>query len=262
MTDIPNEEALFELLVDLHRPHARQGPGSHASTLLALELARIDRDRPLRIADLGCGTGSSVLVLAEHLDGEIVAVDLFEPFLEELRVRADARNVSDRITAVKASIDDLPFDDGEFDLIWSEGAIYNLGFAAGVRAWRPLLRPGGVLAVTEMSWTSRHRPPAVATHWAEAYPTMGSVSENLRTLEDEGYRIEGLFVLPPECWWRNYLDPLRAGFPAFLERHGHAEAARAIVTAEDAEMDVQRAGEACSGYVFYIARRWDGSGAA
>lgn len=213
----------------------------------------------LAVADLGCGTGAASLVLARDLGARVTAIDAAEPFIDRLRERAAAEGLADRIDARVGFMEEPPFAESSLDLIWSEGAIYNLGFAAGVRAWRSLLRPGGVLAVTEMSWTSRHRPPAVATHWAEAYPTMGSVSENLRTLEDEGYRIEGLFVLPPECWWRNYLDPLRAGFPAFFERHGHAEAARAIVTAEEAEMDIQRAGEACSGYVFYIARRWDGS---
>lgn len=252
----------LELLIDLHVRNARQGPGGDEQTRQALAMAGLTPSPDLAVADLGCGTGAASLVLARDLGARVTAIDAAEPFIDRLRERAEAEGLADRIDARVGFMEELPFAESSLDLIWSEGAIYNLGFAAGVRAWRPLLRPGGVLAVTEMSWTSRHRPPAVATHWAEAYPTMGSVSENLRTLEDEGYRIEGLFVLPPECWWRNYLDPLQAGFPAFLERHGHAEAARAIATAEEAEMDIQRAGEACSGYVFYIARRWDGSGAA
>lgn len=252
----------LELLIDLHVRNARQGPGGDEQTRQALAMAGLTPSPDLAVADLGCGTGAASLVLARDLGARVTAIDAAEPFIDRLRERAEAEGLADRIDARVGFMEELPFAESSLDLIWSEGAIYNLGFAAGVRAWRPLLRPGGVLAVTEMSWTSRHRPPAVAAHWAEAYPTMGSVSENLRTLEDEGYRIEGLFVLPPECWWRNYLDPLQAGFPAFLERHGHAEAARAIATAEEAEMDIQRAGEACSGYVFYIARRWDGSGAA
>ena len=35
------------------------------------------------------------------------------------------------------------------DLIWSEGAIYNIGFEQGVRDWRPFLKEGGVLVASE-----------------------------------------------------------------------------------------------------------------
>ena len=206
----------LDLLINLHVRNARQGPGGDEQTSQALAMAGLTPSPDLAVADLGCGTGAASLVLARDLGARVTAIDAAEPFIDRLRERAEAEGLADRIDARVGFMEELPFAESSLDLIWYEGAIYNLGFAAGVRAWRPLLRPGGVLAVTEMSWTSRHRPPAVATHWAEAYPTMGSVSENLRTLEDEGYRIEGLFVLPPECWWRNYLDPLQAGFPAFL----------------------------------------------
>ena len=256
MTDIPNEEALFELLVDLHRPHARQGPGSHASTLLALELARIDRDRPLRIADLGCGTGSSVLVLAEHLDGEIVAVDLFEPFLEELRVRADARNVSDRITAVKASIDDLPFDDGEFDLIWSEGAIYNIGFDVGVNLWRHYLQPGGTLVVSEITWLTDSRPIALEEHWLAEYPEIDTASAKLAILEKAGFSPTGYFTLPEACWREEYYEPILADLDEFRTRH-NSPLADQIAEAERAEAAIYEAYSDYFSYGVYIAQRVD-----
>lgn len=49
----------FSLLVDLHLRNPRQGPGGDAETRTALELARVDRSRPLRVADMDCGTGAS-----------------------------------------------------------------------------------------------------------------------------------------------------------------------------------------------------------
>ena len=256
MTDIPNEEALFELLVDLHRPHARQGPGSHASTLLALELARIDRDRPLRIADLGCGTGSSALVLAEHLDSEIVAVDLFEPFLEELRVRADARNMSDRITAVQGSIDDLPFDDGEFDLIWSEGAIYNIGFEAGVNLWRRYLRPGGTLVASEITWLTDSRPTALEEHWLAEYPEIDTASAKLAILEKASFSPTGYFTLPEACWREEYYEPILADLDEFRTRN-NSPLADQIAEAERAEAALYETYSDYFSYGVYIAQRVD-----
>ena len=55
------------LLIDLHKQGHRQGPGGDAETELALNLAMIDRDAPLKIADIGCGTGASTLLLAQLL---------------------------------------------------------------------------------------------------------------------------------------------------------------------------------------------------
>jgi len=37
-------------------------------------------------------------------------------------------------------MDDLPFQDEELDLIWSEGAIYNIGFERGLIEWRKFLK--------------------------------------------------------------------------------------------------------------------------
>ena len=68
-------ELQFQLLIDHHRPATRQGPGGKAETRQAMALAGLDRSRRLKIADIGCGTGASTVLLAEELDAEITAVD-------------------------------------------------------------------------------------------------------------------------------------------------------------------------------------------
>ena len=142
MTDaLPPE---LQLLADLHRPNDRLGPGSDEHTRLALQLSGLTNRSDLRIADLGCGTGASSLVLAKELDAEITAVDIFPDFLTELNRRVRERSLLN-ITTLAASFDELNFEPHSLDAIWSEGAIYNLGFEAGVQAWRELLAPAGIL---------------------------------------------------------------------------------------------------------------------
>ena len=46
----------------------------------------------------------------------------------------------------------LDFEPASFDLIWCEGAAYIMGVEAALRAWRPLLKPGGRLALSEAAW--------------------------------------------------------------------------------------------------------------
>ncbi|NKI35573.1 methyltransferase domain-containing protein [Wenzhouxiangella sp. XN79A] len=250
----------LDLLFDLHRRNPRQGPGSRAATLRAIELAGLTPDRPLRIADLGCGTGASARVLAEVLDAWVTAVDFGQPFLDELERHARDEGVADRIETVKASIDDLRADDGRFrdgrfDVLWSEGAIYNLGFERGVRDWRRLLKPGGVLVVSEITWTTSSRPDDLQVFWDEVYPEIDLASAKIGVLEQAGYSPIGYFTLPPECWLEGYYRPLEKGFDAFLERHGNSPAARGIVQREHEEIERYRRCGAHYSYGMYIARR-------
>ena len=92
----------------------------------------LERQKDLKIVDIGCGTGGQTLTLAESLDGHITAVDLFPEFLEELEARAAKRDLKNRVSTHQASMEKPPFEKEEFDLIWSEGAIYLMGFEAGI----------------------------------------------------------------------------------------------------------------------------------
>ena len=60
-------EELYALLAALHRPCWRQGPGSAETSRLAMRLAGLEQAKGLKIADIGCGTGASSLLLAEDL---------------------------------------------------------------------------------------------------------------------------------------------------------------------------------------------------
>lgn len=244
----------LSLLIDLHGEGARQGPGGDAETRLAVALAGLGDGRPLRIADLGCGTGAQTLVLAQALDATITAVDLVPEFLDRLRGRAERAGVAGRIETLAASMDDLPFEDGSLDAIWSEGAIYNIGFARGVEAWRRLLRPGGVLAVSELTWLTARRPAELERHWDREYPEVDTASAKLALLEAQGYAPLGYFPLPRRCWLEEYYEPMERRFAAFLSRHEGSDAARAVVDAERTEIDLYERFSEHVGYGYYVAR--------
>ena len=247
----------LRLLVALHRDGPRQGPGSAAATRRALDLAGLRGRSGLRIADVGCGTGATTLLLARDLDAHVTAVDRLPPFLAVLDAAAAAVGLSARITTLAADMSALPFADGSLDAIWSEGAVYNIGFARGVRAWRRFLRPGGVLAVSDLTWLTTERPAALTDHWMAEYPEVDTAGAKMGVLEQAGYTPTGYFPLVPSDWLEGYYRPLQARFPAFLDRHGASDAARAIVAAEDAERRLYEDHIAHVSYGFYIARRTD-----
>ena len=244
-----------QLLIDLHRPAERQGPGGEAETRRAMEMAGLDRSRRWKIADLGCGTGASTLLLASRLDAEITAVDRLPAFLDELEVRATSQGVAHRITPLNCSMEALPFAEGAFDVIWSEGAVYNMGFEAGISAWRRFLKPDGMLIVSEITWLRATRPPEIQSYWESVYPEIDVASAKIRILEQHGYRPEGFFILPAHCWLENYYRPMQRRFPSFLARHGHSQPAQALVAAEEHEIALYERYQGDYGYGVYVARK-------
>jgi len=141
------------------------------------------------------------------------------------------------------------------DLIWSEGAIYNMGFSAGIEAWRPFLRPGGVIAVSELTWLRPDPPDEIRQHWNTEYPEVATASEKFKILEGAGYDLLGYLVLPPTNWIDNYYEPTAGRIPTFLERHTGRQEAAEIVEMEHQEADLCRRYQDWFSYGFYVARK-------
>ena len=245
----------LQLLIDLHKDANRQGPGGDEETEKAIHLAAIDRYTPLKIADLGCGTGASTLTLARLLNAHITALDFLQEFLDVLENKAAAEGLSSKINPLCCSMATLPFKDEEFDIIWSEGAIYNIGFEKGVADWSRFLKPGGLLVASEISWITKIRPLEIQKHWESEYPEIAMASSKISILENNGYSPIGYFVLPEHCWLDNYYRPMQDRFKDFLERNGNSEEAQAVVEAEIKEIRLYEKYKPFYSYGVYIARK-------
>ncbi len=247
------ELAAIEVFWKLHAGLPKQGPGSDASTRRALALVPELPAEP-KILDLGCGPGRQSLVLAQETGGHVIAVDLLPPFLEQLDERAEAAQFADRIVTLQASMDDLPYEDERFDLLWSEGAIYNIGFPYGLRSWRRLLRAGGSLAVSEVSWLADEPPERIQNWWDEHYPAMQSREANELAVASAGYRLLGSFVLPETEWWDDYYTPIDERIAALRRERSDDDWIAALEAAEE-ESSVVRDARGCFGYVFYVMQK-------
>ena len=245
----------YQLLIDLHKSANRQGPGGDAETEKALSLAMIDRAAPLKIADIGCGTGASTMLLARLLQAQITAVDFLPDFLEVLEVNAKHMGLSEKITTLACSMDNLPFNNEEYDVIWSEGAIYNIGFEKGIKDWKNFLKPEGILVVSEITWITDTRPSELEKHWVNEYPEIDTASAKISILENNGYSPVAYFVLPEHCWLDNYYRPLQNSFAEFLARNANSENAQAIVAAEKKEITLYERFKEHYSYGVYIARK-------
>lgn len=244
----------LELIIDLHKNSERQGPGSEKETLKALEFINLSSGRNLKIADIGCGSGGQTITLSQNISGQIKAVDLFPEFLKELNEKSEKLGLKEKIKTLEKSMDDLPFIKEQFDIIWSEGAIYNIGFENGVKKWRDYLKNGGYLAVSEITWITNSRPKEIEDFWTKEYPEIDIASNKIKILEDNGYTLAGYFYLTQDSWTQNYYKPMEARFETFLERNNNSELARKVVKENKAEMELYQKYKDYYSYGFYVAR--------
>jgi ubiquinone/menaquinone biosynthesis C-methylase UbiE len=244
----------YALICDYFSTLDRQGPGSPEVTAKALEC--IDNlTSESRIADIGCGTGGQTLVLAEHAPGRITALDLFPEFIAILEDRVRNAGLQDRIKGVVGSMEALSFQDGELDLIWSEGAIYNIGFERGINEWHRFLKKGGFLAVSEACWFTEERPEEIERFWNDAYPEMGTISSKVSQMEQAGYVPVATFILPETCWTTNYYLPQKAAQEDFLRTHAGNPMAEELVKNERHEAALYATYKKYYGYAFFIGRK-------
>jgi ubiquinone/menaquinone biosynthesis C-methylase UbiE len=244
-------EKLPEFFWIIHSGLSREGPGDNKSTRRAYRMLK-DLPKNPRILDVGCGPGKQTVELAKLSGGQIVALDFHEPFLEQLEKAVKKESVNCRVKAVKGDMFNLEFEDGSFDVIWSEGAIFVIGFEKGLREWRRLLTPDGYVVVSELSWLQHNVPQEARTYITQVYPAIKTTEGNSEIIKNSGYRLVGSFVLPSKSWWDNYYTPIETKLPSLKVRYEDDKEALQVIAYEETEIEMFRKYSDYYGYVFYI----------
>ncbi len=244
------------LIVEYFSKTKRQGPGSPEVTCKALNF--IDNlSANSHIADIGCGTGGQTMVLAGHTGGKITGVDLFPTFVNLFNDNAKGLNLQKRVQCIVGSMDNLPFNDEELDLIWCEGAIYNIGFEKGLLEWRKFLKKNGFIAVSEASWFTEERPEEIEKFWMDAYPGIDTVANKVTQLQKSGYIPVATFILPDHCWTEHFYDPQGLIQESFLREHAGNKFAEELIAYQRHEEQLYRQYNKYYGYAFYIGKKND-----
>jgi ubiquinone/menaquinone biosynthesis C-methylase UbiE len=243
-----------DLFFKLHEGLPRQGPGSAESTRTAYQAIQNIDPNPT-ILDIGCGPGAQTLELASISGGKVTGLDIYKPFLDDLKTKALSQNLDQNINIVLGDMYELHFEPETFDIIWSEGAIYIIGFEQGLRNWRYYLKPNGYLAVTELSWLKADPPNEPVEYWSNNYQGMSSIEENVKSLQNCGYELVKHFILPSNDWWNEYYTPLAIKIGEFRNSYADDDKALFSLDEEDKEIDMFKKYSDWYGYVFYIMQK-------
>lgn len=236
----------IEALIDLHRGLDYKGPGDRAFSLGILKSLAQSPKHP--IADLGCGSGASALLLAQYYQSTVMAVDASVVFIEELKVRAKQTGLDQFIIPIHGDMAKLDWEVGSLDLLWSEGAAYNLGFEQALKIWRPLLADQGVAVLSEMTWFTDDVPKPARNYWQAAYPTMGTRRENIDRANRSGFSLLATHQLPSQAWWDNYCNPLRER----IESLETSPISQSVILEMKEEMELFEKFSDYYGYMFYV----------
>lgn len=232
----------------------RQGPGSPEITLKALSFIEGLTEKS-KIADIGCGTGGQTMVLAQNTASYIIGVDIWPDYIRQFNQNAQAQNLHDKVKGVVGNMENLPFQEEELDLIWSEGVIYNIGFERGINEWRKFLKKGGCIAVTENTWFTEERPVEIQDFWQKAYPEIDTISNKVSQMQKAGYLPIATFVVPETCWTDYYYVQNPQMQESFLEKYNGNKTAEEFIAYQQYEAELFYKYKAHYGYVFYIGKK-------
>ena len=244
----------WEIFFELYESLPRQGPGNRACAEKALGLC-CDLPQSPAVLDLGCGVGGQTLHLAELTNGSIVAIDSHAPSIKRLHATVAERELGGRVQPMVGDMARPGLPPESFDLIWSEGALYNLGIENALRICHGLLRPGGYLAFTDAVWRNENLPPEVKASFDLDYPTMGRVHDVLAAIGKSGFSLVGHFTLPDEAWWNDFYTPMQQRIEDLRLKYAADFEARAVLDQLAQEPEMHRQHSGYYAYEFFVVRR-------
>jgi len=229
----------------------RQGPGCSGATKKGFSYLS-DLPKDAKILDVGCGSGAQTRDLTSLSAGTLTDVDNHQPFLDSITSWAEKDGLSRRITTVCASMDALPFEKEQFDLIWSEGAIYIIGFEQGLRAWKPLLKKGGYLVVSDAAWFEPNPPQELVQWWEKEGYIPKTEDQRKEQIRNAGLMVIATYRLPEAGWWDNYYVPMLARVAELRKTHGNNPALAVILDSFEYEAEMYRKYKQYYGYTFFV----------
>jgi len=244
----------WQIFLEVFQSLPRQGPGNRTCAAKALALCSHLPLSPM-VLDLGCGVGGQTIYLAELTSGAIVAIDRHAPSIERLRATVSELGLSQRISPVVGDMAHTGLPPASFDLVWSEGALYNIGIKNALRTGHGLLRPGGYLVFTDAVWRKENPPVEVKESFDLDYPTMGTISDVLATIDNSGFSLIGHFTLPDDAWWDDFYTPMELRIEELRDKYAADNEALAVLDQLKQEPAMHRRHSDYYAYEFFVLRR-------
>lgn len=114
-----------------------------------------------KVLDIATGTGTIAISLANRADNKckIIGIDITEMMLTKARENVKKFGLEGVIDFMRVSAEELPFDDGDFDVVTSSLAIHHMNVKKVLAEMVRVLKLGGRLAIADVAANPRWRTP-------------------------------------------------------------------------------------------------------
>jgi len=232
----------------------RCGPGDTESTRRAFDVM-VDLPEKPNILDIGCGTGMQTIDLANISNGKVIALDNYQGFLDILMKKANEEGLDNNIIPKNISMLEMDFVPNSFDIIWSEGALYFMGFQNGLKRSRELLKDNGYLAVTELVYIAPNPPAPVVQYLESEYPDIKDVKGRIDLIQNEGFHLLLNFTLPESSWLDNYYLPMEKELPRLIKKYQNNQVALGVFEFFQNEVDSYKKYSKYYAYEFFVMQK-------
>ncbi len=242
-----------DIFFEIHKGILREGKGRNKYTKKAFQM--IPPIKNPKILDIGCGLGDPTILLAKLSSGKIIGIDTNQPYLDELEKKVKEENLSLNIKTLNCSMFNMDFPLENFDMIWSEGSIYIIGFENGLKQWNKYLKPGRFLVVHEMVWLKENPPHEIEDYWKKYYPDIKTVKQCLEIIPKCDYKLFGHFSLPEDAWWESYYQPLEELIKILKKKYNEDPKVLKILNKQQEEIDIYKKYKKWYGSAFFIMQK-------
>ena len=187
--------------------------GGGAATRELASLCSIDSS--FRVLVAGCGNGFSACTLARDLGCHLTGIDINPAMVERSTQRAQKMDLTERVTFREADAARLPFDAGQFDVVFSESVNSFIPEPiVAMREYSRVLNKGGRVGINECVWLVT--PPSSLERYMER--VMGARFLNANggwdtLLQQAGFESSTASIrrMSPAQQWKSEMDQIDAG---------------------------------------------------
>jgi len=243
-----------ELFYELFDGMPRLGPGADEATMKALNKVYKNNGEK-KVLDIGCGTGAQTLLLAKNIRGKIIALDNYQPFLDQIESKTVKEELKARIKCVCMDMKNIVCKHASLDIVWGEGSIYIVGFSKGLKMVYPLMKDKAYVVFSDMNYLKDDPPAELVQFLKEECPDIITIEENIDLIEKSPFKLIDHFKLKKKDHWNPYYKPLEKRVEEYSKKYRDNSEALSISSSIQYEIDMYKKYSDYYGYVFYIMQK-------